>query len=194
MAAPEYRAPRWLANPHLQTIYGSLLAARPAVRYRRERWETPDGDFVDVDHVDGLKASPGCVLFHGLEGSSDSPYARTLMHRVHGRGWRGSVVHFRGCSGEPNRLPRAYHSGDADEMDWVAAALPRGRRGGAPLRGRDLARRQCAPRSGWANAAPKRPRSSRARRRSPRRWTSWRRATRWGGASRSSTRSTSWRR
>jgi predicted alpha/beta-fold hydrolase len=123
MAAPEYRAPRWLANPHLQTIYGSLLAARPAVRYRRERWETPDADFVDVDHVDGPAQAPWIVLFHGLEGSSDSPYARTLMHRVHGRGWRGSVVHFRGCSGEPNRLLRAYHSGDADELDWVLRRL-----------------------------------------------------------------------
>jgi uncharacterized protein len=123
LGAPVYRAPRWLANAHLQTIYGSLFAARPAVRFRRERWETPDGDFVDVDHVDGPQGSPWVVLFHGLEGSSDSPYARTLMHRVAERGWRGTVVHFRGCSGEPNRLPRAYHSGDADELDWVLRRL-----------------------------------------------------------------------
>jgi hypothetical protein len=119
MAAPEYRAPRWLANPHLHTIWGSLFVPRPPVRYRRERWDTPDGDFVDTDHVDGPPGSPWVVLFHGLEGSSDSPYARMLMHRVRSRGWRGTVVHFRGCSGEPNRLPRAYHSGDADELDWV---------------------------------------------------------------------------
>jgi hypothetical protein len=131
MAAPPYRAPRWAANPHLNTIYAALLARKPPVPFRRERWDTPDGDFVDTDHVDGTPGSPWVVLFHGLEGSSDSPYARTLMHRVRERGWRGTVVHFRGCSGEPNRLPRAYHSGDADELDWVlrrirslAAAAP----------------------------------------------------------------------
>jgi predicted alpha/beta-fold hydrolase len=132
MAATAYRAPRWLANPHLQTIYGSLFAARPAVRYRRERWETPDDDFVDVDHVDGNAGQPWVVLFHGLEGSSDSPYARTLMHRVAQRGWRGTVVHFRGCSGEPNRLLRAYHSGDADELDWVLRRI-RSLAGQAPV-------------------------------------------------------------
>lgn len=119
MAAPEYRAPGWLANPHLHTIYGSLFVARPLVAYRRERWEAPDGDFVDVDHVDAMPDAPWVVLFHGLEGSSDSPYARTLMHRVARRGWRGTVVNFRGCSGEPNRLPRAYHSGDWREVDWI---------------------------------------------------------------------------
>ena len=123
MPAPGFRAPRWLANAHLQTIYGSLFAAKPAVRYRRERWDTPDGDFVDIDHVDGLPDRPWVVLFHGLEGSSDSPYARTLMHCVASRGWRGTVVNFRGCSGEPNRLARAYHSGDSAEVDWILHRL-----------------------------------------------------------------------
>ncbi len=132
MAAPPYRAPRWATNPHLNTIYAALLAGKPAVPYRRERWDTPDGDFVDTDHVDGLPGSPWVVLFHGLEGSSDSPYARTLMHGVRERGWRGTVVHFRGCSGEPNRLPRAYHSGDADELDWVLRRI-RSLAGEAPV-------------------------------------------------------------
>ena len=123
MAAPPFRAPWWLANPHLQTIYGSLVAARPAIHYRRERWETPDGDFVDADQVDGAPDRPWVVLFHGLEGSSASPYARTLMQRVAERGWRGTVVNFRGCSGEPNRLLRAYHSGDSAEVDWILRRL-----------------------------------------------------------------------
>ncbi len=120
---PGHRAPRWLANPHLQTIYGSVLARRPRVDYRRERWEAPDGDFVDLDHVDGGADRPRVVLFHGLEGSSNSSYARMLMHRVAARGWRGTVVNFRGCSGEPNRLPRAYHSGDSAEVAWILARL-----------------------------------------------------------------------
>jgi predicted alpha/beta-fold hydrolase len=71
-------------------------------------------------------------LFHGLEGSSRSPYARMLMAHAQCRGWRGSVMHFRGCSGEPNRLQRAYHSGDSDEADWVLRRLKE-RAGAAPL-------------------------------------------------------------
>ncbi|MCC6310939.1 MAG: hydrolase, partial [Trueperaceae bacterium] len=132
MPAPAYRAPRWLANPHLHTIYGSLLVGSPRVAYRRERWEAPDGDFVDTDHVDAPPGAPWVVLFHGLEGSSASPYARMLMHRVGQRGWRGTVMNFRGCSGEPNRLPRAYHSGDWQEVDWVLSRIA-SRAGGAPV-------------------------------------------------------------
>lgn len=117
--------------------------------YRRERIETPDGDFLDLDWVEGRKpaqaapapsafgASPKAleaatdrskegplvVLFHGLEGSSRSHYARALMQAVVERNWHGVVVHFRGCSGEPNRLPRAYHSGDSAEIGWVLERL-----------------------------------------------------------------------
>jgi predicted alpha/beta-fold hydrolase len=63
--------------------------------------------------------APVLVLFHGLEGSSQSHYALSMMRAAANRGWRGLVVHFRGCSGEPNLLPRAYHSGDSDEGDWI---------------------------------------------------------------------------
>jgi hypothetical protein len=63
------------------------------------------------------------VLFHGLEGCSDSHYARAVMRAAADRGWRGLVPHFRGCSGEPNRLPRAYHSGDSAEGDWILRAV-----------------------------------------------------------------------
>jgi hypothetical protein len=122
----------WLRNAHLQTIYGSLLATAPEIAYRRERWDTPDGDFVDVDFVDGPPASPWVQLFHGLEGSSQSPYARMLMDFTKRRGWRGSVMIFRGLSGEMNRLPRAYHSGDSEEIDWVLRKLST-RVGAAPL-------------------------------------------------------------
>jgi predicted alpha/beta-fold hydrolase len=116
--------PTWgLGNPHLQTLYGSLFAPRPVITYRRERWDTPDGDFVDVDFVDGAPGTPWVHLFHGLEGSSDSPYAKHLMSLVKQRGWRGSVFNFRGCSGEPNRLARAYHSGDTPEVEWTLAKL-----------------------------------------------------------------------
>jgi uncharacterized protein len=122
----------WLPHAHLQTIYGSLFARVPRVPFRRERWDTPDGDFVDMDFIDGPEGTPWVHLFHGLEGSSDSRYARNLMAHAAARGWRGSVLHFRGCSGEMNRLPRAYHSGDSTEVDWVLRRL-RERAADAPL-------------------------------------------------------------
>lgn len=121
-----YVAPHWLPGGHAQTIYAALAVPRPPATYRRERWDTPDGDFIDLDWLDdGLSRprSPLVVLFHGLEGSSQSHYALALMAALRRAAWRGAVVHFRGCSGEPNRLPRAYHSGDSAEIDWVLRRL-----------------------------------------------------------------------
>jgi len=129
---PRFAPARWLAHPHLQTVYAALLAPAPRIALRRERWETPDGDFVDVDFLDGPPGARWVHLFHGLEGSSNSPYARLLMSLVRERGWRGSVFHFRGCSGEPNRLPRAYHSGDSAEVGWALERV-RERAVAAPL-------------------------------------------------------------
>ncbi len=118
-----YSAPLWLPSGHLQTIYPAVCIAKPPVAYRRERWDAPDGDFVDIDFVDGQPGQPFVVLFHGLEGSSNSHYARAMMAAVAERGWSGAVPHFRGCSGEPNRAPRFYHSGDASEVDWIVRRL-----------------------------------------------------------------------
>ena len=136
-----YRAPRWLPGGHLQTIYAAKLMPRPGVAFRRERWDTPDGDFIDLDWTEpqdrGLRiedraTTPLVALFHGLEGSSRSHYALAFMAALRGRGMRGVAVHFRGCSGEPNRLPRAYHSGDAREIDWILRRL-RERNAATPL-------------------------------------------------------------
>jgi predicted alpha/beta-fold hydrolase len=132
LSPPRFAPAWWLANAHLQTVYASLLAPAPHPAFRRERWETPDHDFVDVDLIDGPAGAPWVQLFHGLEGSSASPYARMLMEHVRQRGWRGSVLNFRGCSGEMNRLPRAYHSGDSEEIDWVLRRL-KARAGSSPL-------------------------------------------------------------
>jgi predicted alpha/beta-fold hydrolase len=118
-----YRAPRWLPGGHLQTIYPATCMKKPAVDYRRERWTAPDGDFVDIDFMDGSIGRPFAVLFHGLEGSSDSHYCRAMMAYWQTLGWSGAVVHFRGCSGELNLAPRFYHSGDAAEIDWVLRRL-----------------------------------------------------------------------
>ncbi len=123
-----YRAPGWLPGGHAQTIYPLLIRPDP-LPYHRDRWETPDGDFIDLDWnvvpsaSNGADTRPLLVLFHGLEGSSVSHYAITLMRAATAIGWSGVVVNFRGCSGESNRLPRAYHSGDSDEIDWILRRL-----------------------------------------------------------------------
>ncbi len=117
-----YVAPFWLPGSHAQTIY-PLLIKTALPPYRRERWDTPDGDFIDVDWIDSSGQSELIVLFHGLEGSSASHYATSLMSSVKNAGRSGVVIHFRGCSGELNRLPRAYHSGDSSEIDWVLQRL-----------------------------------------------------------------------
>jgi predicted alpha/beta-fold hydrolase len=122
LIASTYRSPAWLIGGHAQTIVPATMMAAPKVSYRRERWTTPDDDFIDVDFAlpePAGEAAPILVMFHGLEGSSRSRYALTTMRLFADRGWRGMVVHFRGCSGEPNLLPRAYHSGDSDEGDWI---------------------------------------------------------------------------
>jgi len=119
-----YRAPRWLVGGHAQTIWPYRLR-RPAVALRRERIETPDGDFWDFDWLDAgsAPATPLVVLFHGLEGGSASHYSRALLTALARRGWRGVVPHFRGCGGEPNRLPRAYHSGDHADVAAMLTAI-----------------------------------------------------------------------
>jgi predicted alpha/beta-fold hydrolase len=102
---------------HWQTISAALFPP-PRVAFQRERWETPDGDFIDVDFA-GPKDGRPMVLLHGLEGCSDSHYARLLSRALPDAGWRVAIPHWRGCSGEPNRKPRAYHSGDTAELDWI---------------------------------------------------------------------------
>jgi uncharacterized protein len=118
-----YAAPSWLPGGHLQTIFPAKLVRKPRLDFRRERWATPDGDFIDVDFVDGQPDQPFLVLFHGLEGSSDSHYARAMMAHMAALGWSGAVPHFRGCSSELNHAPRFYHSGDAAEVDWIVRRL-----------------------------------------------------------------------
>lgn len=125
----QYQAPWWLPGGHLQTIW-SALCARPSqgapIAYRRERWTTPDSDFVDADWLDDCAAAtdkPLLVVFHGLEGSSRSHYALAFADLARERGMRLVVPHFRGCSGEMNLAPRAYHSGDHEEIGWILARL-----------------------------------------------------------------------
>ncbi len=118
----DFRSPRWLPGGHAQTIWPVFFSRRfdgSAPALRRERWSTPDGDFVDVDWLGEDRAAPLLVLFHGLEGSSASHYAQAFAGEARRRGHRFAVPHFRGCSGELNLAPRAYHSGDYEEIGWM---------------------------------------------------------------------------
>jgi predicted alpha/beta-fold hydrolase len=133
------RAPRWLPGGQAQTVWPALFSrchdpAAP-IAYRRERHATPDGDFIDIDWLDtgmgmgsGDAVKPGAgpgllVLFHGLEGSSRSHYALAFADWARHHGWRYAVPHFRGCSGELNLAPRAYHSGDHAEVGWMLGQI-----------------------------------------------------------------------
>ena len=120
----KYEAPFWLPGGNLQTIWPALYSRRTSglpARYRRERWTAPDGDFIDVDWLTDSPSKVLLVLFHGLEGSSGSHYAEALAEFARMNGWAFAVPHFRGCSGELNLGPRAYHSGDFEEIDWILA-------------------------------------------------------------------------
>lgn len=133
-----YVAPRWLPGGNLQTIWPALYARRvsgPAPVYRRERWTTPDADFIDVDWLENGAPTPAAdgrpllVLFHGLEGSSASHYAQAFADYARAQHLAYAVPHFRGCSGEINLGPRAYHSGDFEEIGWVLQRLRQVHRG-----------------------------------------------------------------
>ena len=112
----------WLRSAHLQTLWPALARKKPLVPLRRERWELADGDFLDVDWTT-RDTGPIVLVLHGLEGSVNSHYARGILAAIHSRGWRGALMHFRGCSGEPNRLSRGYHSGETGDLDAFVAKL-----------------------------------------------------------------------
>ena len=121
----QYQAPWWLPGGHAQTIWSAKVAhsyePQAAPCWHRERWDTPDGDFIDIDHSEHAvdEQAPLVVMFHGLEGNVESHYVQAMTTVAQQRGWAFALVHFRGCSGEINRAPRAYHSGDHEEIDGV---------------------------------------------------------------------------
>ena len=117
-----FRPPWWCRNPHVQTVWGPLVR-RGRLPLRRERMVTRDGDFVDCDWADGPAGAPLLLVLHGLEGSARSHYVAGLLRLARARGWRGVALNFRSCSGEPNRLPRFYHSGDTEDLDAVVERL-----------------------------------------------------------------------
>ena len=114
----------WLSSPHLQTVWPTLFRSTPEISIERERLELDDGDFIDLDWTT-RRCGPRLLVLHGLEGCSQSHYVRGLATTMHGMGWRVVAMHYRGCSGEPNRLPRTYHSGETADLHRVVRELRR---------------------------------------------------------------------
>jgi hypothetical protein len=119
----DFKPAWWLTNPHGQTLWPALCRRRIKNLFlRRERIELADGDFVDLDWA-GENRGPIVLILHGLEGSAQSPYAQGMLQAIVKQGWRGVCMHFRSCSGELNRLARAYHSGETSDVNEVVNEL-----------------------------------------------------------------------
>jgi hypothetical protein len=114
-----FRPAWWIRGGHAQTLWGKFFRRRPALPLRRERWDTPDGDFVDVHRLDAGTGAPRLVFFHGLEGTIRSHYVYGLFNEARRRGWGADLLIFRGCGDEPNRARRLYHSGETTDPALV---------------------------------------------------------------------------
>lgn len=132
MSESHFKPAWWLPTSHLQTIWPTLFR-RPIshLLISRERFELPDGDFIDLDWV-GKGHGPIVIILHGLEGSIESPYAKGMLDAIQRQSWRGVFMHFRCCSGERNRLPRTYHSGETGDIATIVKTL-REREPGIPF-------------------------------------------------------------
>lgn len=124
IASGLYKPAFWCKNPHLQTLLPRIIFPGFKLEFIEERLELPDGDFVDLCWTSTPKnGEPVVAVFHGLEGSIKSPYANGIMHAIKKRGWCGVFMHFRGCSGVPNRLERSYHSGETGDIAFLIQTL-----------------------------------------------------------------------
>jgi len=117
-----FSPPRWLRNPHLQTLWPKFFRKRPQLPLQHERLELADGDFIDLAWVQGGQG-PIVLMLHGLEGNLRSHYALPVLSTLAQSGFQPVFMYLRGCSGEPNRLSRTYHSGAAEDLAEVLSLL-----------------------------------------------------------------------
>lgn len=120
-----FRAPWWLRGRHGQTVWSHFFRRRPRPPFRRERWTTPDDDFLDLYFLEGAPDRPTVLMLHGLEGSARSSYIRGLAHALSEKGWGAVVMEFRSCGGEINRACRLYHSGETTDLAFTVDELDR---------------------------------------------------------------------
>jgi predicted alpha/beta-fold hydrolase len=115
----EFKPAWWLNNAHLQTLWSTFFKNRPDLQLHKERLELVDGDFIDISSTTDLHQKPIVLILHGLEGTLESHYAKPLIKLLEDNGYGVCFMHFRGCSGEINRLKRSYHSGDSADLQAV---------------------------------------------------------------------------
>jgi len=109
----------WIPGGHLQTLWGKLFRRQPRAQTTLERWDTPDGDFLEIHRLPAKNGQPRVLLLHGLEGTVRSHYAQGLLNEAARRGWGADLLIFRSCGSEPNRARRFYHSGETTDAAWA---------------------------------------------------------------------------
>ena len=125
-SASKFKPAWWLTNPHLQTLAAKFLRRKQTLVSCTETIELPDGDFIDLawtEQPEKNNTRPIIVILHGLEGSKNSHYAKGMLNAIRNRGWIGVLMHFRGCSGQPNRQASSYHSGDIRDISYLTTQL-----------------------------------------------------------------------
>jgi predicted alpha/beta-fold hydrolase len=116
----EFSPAWWLPGAHAQTMWGKLFRPLPPQFTQRIRWNTPDGDFVDLHRLPSAEANaPRLLILHGLEGTIRSHYAQGLLSEARRRGWAADLLIFRSCSDEMNLTRRFYHSGETSDVAFV---------------------------------------------------------------------------
>lgn len=125
-----YRPAWWIPGAHAQTLWGKFFRPRPRLPATLERWDTPDGDFLELYRVAGESGAARLVLLHGLEGNIRSHYVGAFFEEARRRGWQANLIVFRGCGTELNHAARFYHSGETTDLAFVLDRLeaedPRG--------------------------------------------------------------------
>src|SRR5947209_4912913 len=109
----------WIPGGHLQTLWGKFFRRQAPAPTHVERWDTPDGDFLEVHRIDSARETPRLLLLHGLEGTVRSHYAQGLLNEAARRGWGADLLIFRSCGSEPNKARRFYHSGETSDLSFA---------------------------------------------------------------------------
>lgn len=118
----QFKPAWWLRGAHAQTLWADFFRPKQSLIIERQRVELLDGDFIDLDWSGPVEGRT-VLLLHGLEGSIHSDYIRGVMCKLNQRGYRACLMHFRGCSDEPNRLAEWYHSGKSDDPQLILEFL-----------------------------------------------------------------------
>lgn len=120
-----YRPAWWVPGPHAHTLWGKFFRRHQPLPIRMERWDTPDGDFLEIHRLDAPAGAPRLLILHGLEGTIESHYVGGFFAEAKRRGWAADLLIFRGCGSEPNRAPRFYHSGETSDLAFALDRVQR---------------------------------------------------------------------